>query len=465
MTIEKGREEKNRSMFTLVSYSVFGFGAGSAFGFINAYLLYFYEVEVGLPIFFFTIAMVIYSIWDTVNDPLVGYFSDKPHFYTKRWGRRFPLIVIGMIPVSFLFYFIFSPPDIDPVENAIVITIWLTSFLCLTEFFATVSGINVVALFPQKFRTDRDRRFINGFGVVVLAGMRVFGMVLPPLFIVYGDKSSFLTAGLIIVLISIPFLIIGIPGVREDKKLIEQFFKSEELAKVKDNFFVSMKKLLKNRNFVAITLISIPLNICGALAVQSIIYFVRYVLQVDVIWTGVVMLVFLVASVMAIPFWVWVIGKVGAFKVAYIGIIGLGLALFLNLFVNDVHSGIIVAVIVAFFTTGWDCADVLLFASVLDEVVVNERRHQEGVYSGVRSIILHIGPPLVTIIFAITHAMTGFDPHADVQTPLAQWGIRADLGLIPMILALVAVLILWKGFTLTPERIETIKAQLRELDI
>jgi len=130
MTVEKETEEKNHSIFTLISYSVMSFGSGTAFSFIIAYGLYFYEVEVGLPILLYTLAYTIYSIWDSVNDPLVGYLSDKPRFYTKRWGRRFPWIVFGFIPVTILFLLVFSPPNVKglfknkfPSLNIIVLEI------------------------------------------------------------------------------------------------------------------------------------------------------------------------------------------------------------------------------------------------------------------------------------------------------------------------------------------------------
>ncbi|GAH91731.1 unnamed protein product, partial [marine sediment metagenome] len=41
---------------------------------------------------------IIYAIWNSINDPLVGYFTDRPNRFWKRYGKRFPLIIIGGIP-------------------------------------------------------------------------------------------------------------------------------------------------------------------------------------------------------------------------------------------------------------------------------------------------------------------------------------------------------------------------------
>ena len=44
----------------------------------TAYVFYFYEVEMGIPVILVGIAMVIFAIWNMINDPLLGYFTDRP---------------------------------------------------------------------------------------------------------------------------------------------------------------------------------------------------------------------------------------------------------------------------------------------------------------------------------------------------------------------------------------------------
>ena len=47
-------------------------------------LFYYYEVEVGLPVLYVAFGYIIYAIWDAFNDPLLGYFSDRPFSFTKK---------------------------------------------------------------------------------------------------------------------------------------------------------------------------------------------------------------------------------------------------------------------------------------------------------------------------------------------------------------------------------------------
>lgn len=55
-------------------------------------------------------ALIIFAIWDAINDTVVGYISDRPYRFTKRWGRRFPWIVSVFIPMLIFFLLIFYPP-------------------------------------------------------------------------------------------------------------------------------------------------------------------------------------------------------------------------------------------------------------------------------------------------------------------------------------------------------------------
>ncbi len=67
--------------------------------------------------------------------------------------------------------------------------------------------------------------------------------------------------------------------------------------------------------------------------------------------------------------------------------------------------------------------------------------------------------------FAIVQTLTGFVVGTETQTPLAVWGIHVHFGLIPMIIMCVSVLIFWKFYNLTPEKLKVIKDKLNEIGL
>ncbi len=103
-------------------------------------------------------------------------------------------------------------------------------------------------------------------------------------------------------------------------------------------------------------------------------------------------------------------------------------------------------------------------ADVNDEFTVMTGRHQEGMLSRIRTFFFRFSLIFQAIILTVVHILTGYnpDPHA-VQTPLAQWGIRIHLALIPSLLTLVGFFILYLYYDLTEEKKEWVKKKLKEM--
>ena len=65
----------------------------------------FYYVVLGLNVVYYAIAFIIYSIWDAIDDPLLGVLSDKTR---TRYGRRKPWIYVATIPLAILMVLIWT---------------------------------------------------------------------------------------------------------------------------------------------------------------------------------------------------------------------------------------------------------------------------------------------------------------------------------------------------------------------
>jgi len=80
---------KEPSILNTLSYGSAGFWNSLAYGVFNAYLMFFYESVVGLNIIYVFWAMLIFTFWDAINDPLLGYLTDRVTKYTRKIGKRF----------------------------------------------------------------------------------------------------------------------------------------------------------------------------------------------------------------------------------------------------------------------------------------------------------------------------------------------------------------------------------------
>ena len=159
--------EVRHSKLNMASY---GFGnfmnefVQMAFG---TFAFYFYEIEIGLNVWLIGLGFLFYAVYNGVNDPLVGYLTNRPFKFTKKWGRRFPWILIGGIPFIISYILIFTPPAVNPDSGAWILFLWLIGTTFLFDTFASVFWVNFSSLFPDKFRSVKERRTATGLQIPI----------------------------------------------------------------------------------------------------------------------------------------------------------------------------------------------------------------------------------------------------------------------------------------------------------
>ncbi|MCP4363664.1 MAG: MFS transporter [Chloroflexi bacterium] len=128
---------------------VYGLGIFGLSGIIQAlagFYLFFYVDVLGLTVALAAIVNIIYTIWDAVNDPLVGYLSDNTR---TRWGRRRPWLLIGLPAYLILFVLIYTVPEAFRHGDALFWYALIVIFLF--ETLSTIMNTNYEALFPELF--------------------------------------------------------------------------------------------------------------------------------------------------------------------------------------------------------------------------------------------------------------------------------------------------------------------------
>ena len=231
------------------------------------FVFFFYEVEVGLPVIYVGLGLIIFAIWNMINDPLLGYLTDRPFKWTKKAGMRFPWIMIGIFPTLAFYFLVYLPPDMDAKTNPLPIFLYMVIILCLFDLFYSLFSAHFYGSFANHFRTDYERRKASVYDNII-PGLGSFAFsLIPPLFIVYGVKSSYVIAILILVILMAICAIIAIPGVRESEELKEVFIQGYEKAE-KLSYLEVMKIAFKKRNFNVLLLTyfifnaSLSLNFC-----------------------------------------------------------------------------------------------------------------------------------------------------------------------------------------------------------
>ncbi|MFX1358645.1 MAG: MFS transporter, partial [Promethearchaeota archaeon] len=81
-------ERKNRihSFSGHFLYSLGAVPSSLPYNVVQSFLVYFYTLTAGLSLGAAGLLLLLYGIWNAINDPLIGYYMDKWKF--EKWGRR-----------------------------------------------------------------------------------------------------------------------------------------------------------------------------------------------------------------------------------------------------------------------------------------------------------------------------------------------------------------------------------------
>ncbi|CDN42512.1 hypothetical protein BN871_BK_00350 [Paenibacillus sp. P22] len=115
----------------------------------TSFYSYYYVEKLGLGIGLATLARSVYLVWDAVNQPLLGYWSDRTR---SPRGRRKPWLYGGLPAFAILFVLMFSvPPGLSGASAAGELFWWFLIVLILFESASSVLWVNYGSLLPELF--------------------------------------------------------------------------------------------------------------------------------------------------------------------------------------------------------------------------------------------------------------------------------------------------------------------------
>lgn len=462
------KEAKNtHSKLDIVSY---GFGSLSrefikmAF---NTYIFFYYETEVGLNVWYISIALVLFAVYNAINDPLLGYLTNRSFKFTKKWGRRFPFIFLGGIPLGISYFLVFTPPNVNPQSGGIILFFYLIFVTFLFDTFHSLFFVSYQALFPDKYRSLDERRTVTGIQIPMALVGTALGAIIPPLFIEYNDLGTYVVQGFVALIITTVILLLAIPGCREDPKTIAHYVKSyEEEKRKKSSFIDSLKRAFTQTSFVSFVVLYTMYQACTGMMTASISYVVQFTLGMEADATTLLMAGFLLGAIIASPIWMYFAKRSNDNrKVMLTATFAMVIFTIPLIFLESYIPLIIAIAIWGTSLGGWWLMLFPVMGDIIDESVTLNEKREEGTYTGIQQFFGRLGFVIQVLSFAIVHTLTGFQETSNIQTDFALFGIKIHLAIIPMICMLIGGLIFWKWYDLTPEKVMANQARLKEMNL
>ena len=371
-------------------------------------------------------------IFDALQDPLLGYWSDR----TRDLGRGrmlwiaigAPLLAIGMLGL-------FRPPAWGAAE----LTWWLIAMLMLVYLAFSMVQISYQA-FGAEISDDANERtrvtsYREGLGLV---GVFLAAALPEVLSKSNGAREGFATFAVLFVPI---ILLLALVTIR---------FSPAPRAPTRSappDAMRTMLKPLKNALFNRLLLIFVFNGIAAAIPATLVLFFIEDVVKrADL--SAYFLIVYFAAGALGMPLWVWLSARIGKGRAWGVGMV-LSIAAFVWAFMLQAGDALPFILICALSGLGLG-ADLALPPSLLADVIDEDEQHgqarNEGAYFGLWNLVTKMNLALAAGIALPALAAVGYQSRASNSADALLY-LAAIYALLPCVLkALAATLLLLSPF-------------------
>jgi GPH family glycoside/pentoside/hexuronide:cation symporter len=388
----------------------------------SSFYIYFYSDKLGLGIALVTLARTIFLIWDAVNQPLFGYYSDRTN---TRYGRRRPWIY-GAIPLFMLtFIMVFSPPG---GMSEYGLFTWFLISLILYEAVATIIWVNYGALFPELFRGDRLRAKAStvqqGYQIVAL----LIGTAVTPILF---NAMGFSNMSIIYAVLFGMLMLIFLRNIKED---------GEALKLPQLGFKAAFRETLKNRTFWVFNIANSFAQTVNGLLSSTIPFYAKYVLKIPEAQVSILLASIFVSVIPLVFVWYWIIQRMDPLKGWRLSLLAYALSVIPLWFGSSLLSGVAAGVLVGFGLAGFLVTPPIVSGIIIDEDFVKTGSRREGIYTAVAGFITRSSALISALAFFIVGIIFGYESGENPgSNPEATF--RYLISVVPLGLLLISYLI------------------------
>jgi glycoside/pentoside/hexuronide:cation symporter, GPH family len=414
---------------TKLIYGSGDFGFALTDSMIGVMLAIFLVDVVGLNPGLAAAAIFIGRSVDYINDPLVGYISDRTR---TKWGRRRPFLLFGFLPYAILFAMLWWRP---PFESQVWLAVYYGAIYALYDTAATILYMPYYALTPELTQNYDERTSLTSYRMA----FSLFGTMIAftiPLAVIGTLRPE--NAGRILAVAAVLGFFSAMPqllvffGTRE---------KSEYMNMAEPELKDSIKAAYRNKPFLIVMGIFLFTWMALEIIQSTLLFFLKYRMNLESESDLITATIFITALIF-LPFWSWVSGRWDK-RTAYIaGMIYFCIVLVALIFIEPSWGMAPFLVIAVMAGIGISAVQVLPWAMIPDAVEWDElstgERH-EGMFYSLVTLFRKIAVSVVVPLALLVLQATGYVSNAAAQPTSAINGIRILMGPIPVVLLVVGV--------------------------
>jgi GPH family glycoside/pentoside/hexuronide:cation symporter len=411
-------------------YGVGDVGFSLTYTIIAAFFAIFLTDVVGLKPAVAAAAIFIGRTSDYVNDPIIGYISDRTR---TRWGRRRPFLLFGAIPFALVYILLWWRP---PFESQIALAVYYAIAYMAFDIAATFVYMPYFALTPE-LTSDYDERTsltTTRMFFSILGGLLAFTL---PLIIVQGFRPE--NAGRILLMGTTFGLLSAIP-------LLVVFFGTRERTEFSQleqpGILVSFRAAMKNRPFVFGLVIYLFTMVSMDILQTILLFYIKWVVGREA-QSDLIMGTIFVVAILALPLWEFISKRMNK-RYAYI--IGISFWAVVQLLLITLGPGSSMALLMTLCVLagiGVSAAHVLPWSILPDAIEWGEwktgERH-EGMFYSLITLAAKIASSIAIPLSLLVLDISGYVSSSATQPVSAITGIRIVTGPIPAVLLCLGIL-------------------------
>ncbi|KPV64358.1 MAG: glucuronide transporter [Candidatus Bathyarchaeota archaeon BA1] len=442
-----------------IAYGFGNLGTALIFHSIGSFLIYFYINEVRLDPALVGLGFLIsYGIWNSINDPIAGYISDRTR---TRWGRRIPFVLF-CTPLMMLFFILLWSPPVGGVPLPTPYNIWIFLYFIVIvgifELVYTFVGVGWGALFPEMFQDLKERTEVSIYRQVAAMIGSMVGFVLTPLIIAsltgrLGTFSGWTLTGVALGCIGGCAYLTSLLGSRERRE-----FSVAGTLPIKTAFKVT----LTNRSFLTAAFCVLMISWIWSLLSAMGPFLVVYMLGGALADVALVSSPIFFMGILFYPQWRKICIRYGTKKTLIIATFLSALFLLPLLLVADtILKATLMMLFYGFANSGVTLVREILMPDVIDEDQIKTGFRREGIYLGVGTFVDRFALALTGASTVLVFSLTGFVPGVP-QPSHVILGMRLATAMI-LIVALLGFLVSMKYYPLGAEKVVEIRRMLEKL--
>ena len=279
---------------------------------VSSSFMKFYTDVVGLSPAMYGVVFLIFSIWNGINDPIIGYWADKRPFLTGR-GKYLPLIrwsipIIGFSVIALLFA--------SPGWNELVTAAYLVILLVIYEGANTFLGVSFMAFTVNTFLSTSERTKMQVIASYVNQIPVFLGGMIPVWFLT-GEFSRMSVVGIFsgAFLFGLLLIWIGSRFIREE----ETFYKNLEVTQGLKELLSLAKDLFKDKTFALFIFAFLFIQAGTGNYFSGYLYYMDNVLEVSGLQATIPDVLTGVGQMLLFPFIIIMVKKYGARDVLWKG--------------------------------------------------------------------------------------------------------------------------------------------------